>query len=92
MAVVPTVVKYITPISFSPTRVVEERYEEVTASELPLDLQVSSGSIRYRMEPNGRVNITGFEGGTVTTFAVAGRPIELVSNDIILEGDDLIVS
>jgi len=72
----------------APATPVEEIYEQVNSSELSIDFQADiPGAVRWDADGN----ITEFGGGKVTLFAVGGKPIELVSNDLLLEGKEVLI-
>lgn len=72
----------------APATPVEEIYEQVNSSELSIDFQADiPGAVRWDADGN----ITEFGGGKVTLFAVGGKPIELVSNDLLLEGKEVFI-
>jgi hypothetical protein len=67
---------------------VEEKYEQVNPSELSIDFQADiPGAVRWDADGN----ITEFGGGKVTRFTVGGKPIELVSDDLLLEGKEVFI-
>jgi hypothetical protein len=67
---------------------VEEKYEQVDPLELSMDFQADiPGAIRWDADGN----ITEFGGGKVTRFTVGGKPIELVSDDLLLEGEEVFI-
>ena len=72
----------------APAAPVEEKYEQVNPSELSIDFQADiPGAVRWDADGN----ITEFGGGKVTRFAVGGKPIELVSDDLLLEGKEVFI-
>lgn len=78
-----------TPVPPTPTPV-EEQYEKIDSpSALGINFQASfTGEMRSVV--GGRIEK--FGGGTVDLLTVAGKPIELVSNDIVLEDGALYIS
>lgn len=67
---------------------IEEKYEQVNPSELSMDFQADiPGAIRWDADGN----VTEFGGGKVTRFTVGGKPIELVSDDLLLEGGEVFI-
>lgn len=65
-----------------------EKYEQVDPSKLSIDFQADiPGEVRWDAEGN----ITAFGGGKVTRFTVGGKPIELVSDDMLLEEKEVFI-
>ncbi len=65
-----------------------EKYEQVDPSKLLIDFQADiPGEVRW----DAAGNITAFGGGKVTRFTVGGKPIELVSDDMLLEEKEVFI-
>jgi hypothetical protein len=66
----------------------DEKYEPVDRSELPIDFAAEmSGSVMTDADGN----ITEFGGGKVVQLALNGNPIDLVSEDLLLEGNEVFI-
>lgn len=72
----------------APATPAEEKYEQVNPSELSIDFQVDiPGAVRWDADGN----ITEFGGGKVTRFTIGGKSIELISNDLLLEENEVFI-
>lgn len=78
-----------TPVPPTATSVpVEEKYEQVSPSELKMDIQTEFNG-RVEWDKDG--NVTKFEGGKITRFTVAGKPIALSSNDFLWDNQKVYI-
>lgn len=79
-----------TPIP--PTRTpipTEEAYGQVNPSELMMDIQ---SEFNGRVDTDRDGNVTNFGGGKISSLTVAGKPIELASNDFLYENQKVYIS
>ena len=71
-----------------PPTPVDEKYEQVDTSALKLDFQAEfTGGVRTDSDGN----VTEFGGGTITKFTIDGKPIELTSQQLSYEDNQVYI-